>query len=163
MEAFSLMKHSADEETIKRKMKLTYPYHHNIVLDPQHPSNIPSDFPHFKGIKGLVYIFIIIRRGLVCCRLVFSLIAAVMFSKIYCAQFPPQIKLDFLLIFGEEILSRLLERWPTTLEKKIIQQYCKLHSVSHLEELLQLAELAEVGTEVDSDGKCVHEIQKYSS
>ncbi|XP_048854319.1 uncharacterized protein LOC125722176 isoform X2 [Brienomyrus brachyistius] len=49
-EAISLMKHSADEDTVKKKMKLTAVYRRNMVLDPLLSSNILSDFPRFKGL-----------------------------------------------------------------------------------------------------------------
>lgn len=55
-EAISLMKHSADEDTVKNKMKLTFDYRRNKVLDPQQSSSILSDFPRFQDVKGLVII-----------------------------------------------------------------------------------------------------------
>lgn len=55
-EAISLMKYSSDEEMIKKKMKLTFPYRRNMVLDPQQSGNILTDFPRFKNVKGLVCI-----------------------------------------------------------------------------------------------------------
>lgn len=48
------MKHSADEDTIKKKMKLAFDFCHNMVLD------VLSVFPRFKDVKGLVIIFFII-------------------------------------------------------------------------------------------------------
>lgn len=56
-EAIALMKHSADEYTIKKKMKLTFDFRRNMVLDPQQSSNVLSVFPRFKDVKGLVIIF----------------------------------------------------------------------------------------------------------
>ncbi len=56
-EAIALMKHSADEDTIKKKMKLTFDFRRNMVLDPQQSSNVLSVFPGFKDVKGLVIIF----------------------------------------------------------------------------------------------------------
>lgn len=56
-EAITLMKHSADEDTIKKKMKLTFDFRRNMVLDPQQSSNVLSVFPRFKDVKGLVIIF----------------------------------------------------------------------------------------------------------
>nr|XP_057907985.1 uncharacterized protein LOC131104634 isoform X1 [Doryrhamphus excisus] len=53
-EAMSLMKHSADEDTVRKKMKLTFVHRRNMVLVPQQSSNILSDFPRFKDIRGLV-------------------------------------------------------------------------------------------------------------
>lgn len=53
-EAISLMKHSADEDTLKKKMKLTFVYRRNMILDPQQSRDILSDFPRFKDGKGLV-------------------------------------------------------------------------------------------------------------
>ncbi|KAL3972941.1 fibroblast growth factor [Sarotherodon galilaeus] len=113
-EAISLMKHSADEDTVKKKMKLTFVYRHNMVLDPLLSSNILSVFPRFKDIKGLI-------------------------------------EQDFVLMFGEDVSGRLLERWPTTFKRKIIQQGRKLPSISDLEELLLAADSPEDATEVNAD------------
>lgn len=55
-EAIALIKHSADEDTIKKKMKLTFDFRRNMVLDPQQSSNVLSIFPRFKDVKGLVII-----------------------------------------------------------------------------------------------------------
>ncbi|XP_039880756.1 uncharacterized protein LOC120729287 isoform X2 [Simochromis diagramma] len=113
-EAISLMKHSADEDTVKKKMKFTFVYRHNMVLDPLLSSNILSVFPRFKDIKGLI-------------------------------------EQDFVLMFGEDVSGRLLERWPTTFKRKIIQQGRKLPSTSDLEELLLAADSPEDATEVNAD------------
>ncbi|KAJ8417496.1 hypothetical protein AAFF_G00287230 [Aldrovandia affinis] len=53
-EAISLMKHSADEDIVKNKMKLTFDYRRNMILDPQQSCNILFEFPRFKDVKGLV-------------------------------------------------------------------------------------------------------------
>lgn len=55
-EAISLMKHSADEDTIKKIMKLTFVYRRNMILDPKQSSDVLSDYPRFKDVKGLVNI-----------------------------------------------------------------------------------------------------------
>ncbi|XP_039866662.1 uncharacterized protein LOC120720879 isoform X2 [Simochromis diagramma] len=108
------MKHSADEDTVKKKMKLTFVYRHSMVLDLLLSSNILSVSPRFKDIKGLI-------------------------------------EQDFVLMFGEDVSGRLLERWPTTFKRKIIQQGRKLPSTSDLEELLLAADSPEDGTEVNAD------------
>ena len=51
------MKHSTDEDMVKKKMKLTFAYRRSLVLDSVQSSNILSDFPRFKDVKGLVNIF----------------------------------------------------------------------------------------------------------
>ncbi|KAJ8391409.1 hypothetical protein AAFF_G00090390 [Aldrovandia affinis] len=48
------MKHSADEDIVKNKMKLTFDYRRNMILDPQQSCNILFEFPRFKDVKGLV-------------------------------------------------------------------------------------------------------------
>ncbi|XP_025761868.1 uncharacterized protein LOC109197499 isoform X4 [Oreochromis niloticus] len=111
-EAISLMKHSADEDTVKKKMKLTFVYRHNMVLDPLLSSNILSVF-HVSKIS--------------------------------------KIEQDFVLMFGEDVSGRLLERWPTTFKRKIIQQGRKLPSTTDLEELLLAADSPEDATEVNAD------------
>ncbi|CAI5640455.1 unnamed protein product [Oreochromis niloticus] len=113
-DTISLMKHSADEDTVKKKMKLTFVYRHSMVLDLLLSSNILSVFPRFKDIKGLI-------------------------------------EQDFVLMFGEDVSGRLLERWPTTFKRKIIQQDRKLPSTSDLKELLLAADSPEDATEVNAD------------
>ncbi|CAL8357059.1 unnamed protein product [Merluccius merluccius] len=58
---------------------------------------------------------------------------------------------DFVLIFGEDVSGKFLEKWTTTFKKKIIQQCRKLPSTSELEDLLLAADNPEDGTEVDDD------------
>ncbi|XP_063078502.1 uncharacterized protein LOC134468517 [Engraulis encrasicolus] len=53
-EAISVMKHSTDEEMVKRKMKLTFPHRRDLVVDPHQSSEILSIFPRFKDVKGLI-------------------------------------------------------------------------------------------------------------
>ncbi|KAK0135073.1 hypothetical protein N1851_029111 [Merluccius polli] len=108
------MKHCPDEDTIKKKMKLTFDFRRNMVLDPQQSSNVLSVFPRFKDVKGLV-------------------------------------EQDFVLMFGEDVSGKFLEKWTTTFKKKIIQQCRKLPSTSELEDLLLAADTPEDGTEVDDD------------
>ncbi|XP_054914602.1 uncharacterized protein LOC129378319 [Poeciliopsis prolifica] len=80
-EAIALIKHSADEDTIKKKMKLTFDFRRNMVLDPQRSSNILSVFPRFKDVKGLV-------------------------------------EQDFVLMFGEDVSGKFLEKWTTTFKRR---------------------------------------------
>lgn len=58
---------------------------------------------------------------------------------------------DFVLMFGEDVSGKFLEKWTTTFKKKIIQQCRKLPSTSELEDLLLAADTPEDGTEVDDD------------
>uniref|UniRef100_A0AAV2J710 Uncharacterized protein n=1 Tax=Knipowitschia caucasica TaxID=637954 RepID=A0AAV2J710_KNICA len=60
------------------------------------------------------------------------------------------IEQDFVLMFGEGASGKLLERWPTTFKKKVIQQCRKLPSTSEIEELLLAADPPEDVTEVDA-------------
>lgn len=48
------MKYSTDETTVKQKMKMTFEYRHNMVLDNDKSSEVLTEFPRFKDIKGLV-------------------------------------------------------------------------------------------------------------
>lgn len=50
----AFMCHSSDEDTIKKKMKLTFDFRRNMVLDPMQSNEILTIFPRFKDIKGLV-------------------------------------------------------------------------------------------------------------
>ena len=52
----SLMKHSADEEMIKNKMKLTFCHRRIMINHPKLSSKILDEFPRFKDIKGLVIV-----------------------------------------------------------------------------------------------------------
>ncbi|XP_063062090.1 uncharacterized protein LOC134454931 [Engraulis encrasicolus] len=53
-EAISVIKHSTDEEMMKRKIKLTFPHRRDLVVDPHQSSEIVSIFPRFKDVKGLI-------------------------------------------------------------------------------------------------------------
>ncbi|XP_055081790.1 uncharacterized protein LOC117380688 [Periophthalmus magnuspinnatus] len=52
--AMSLMTHSADENTVKKKMKQTFAYRQSMVLDSQLSSNVLSYLPRFKDVTGLI-------------------------------------------------------------------------------------------------------------
>ncbi|XP_061922957.1 uncharacterized protein LOC133662807 isoform X3 [Entelurus aequoreus] len=58
---------------------------------------------------------------------------------------------DFVLMFGENVSGKFVEKWPTTLKKKIIKQCRKLPSIAELEELLMAADPPEDGAEVNVD------------
>lgn len=60
-EAIAFMNHSADEDAVKKKMKLTFDYRRNMVLDPMQSSDILTIFPRFKDVKGLVSKVFIIK------------------------------------------------------------------------------------------------------
>lgn len=48
------MKYSSDEATVKQKMKMTFEYRRNMVLDEEKSSDVLTEFPRFKDVKGLV-------------------------------------------------------------------------------------------------------------
>ena len=58
---------------------------------------------------------------------------------------------DFVMMFGEDVSGKFLEKWTTTFKKKVIQQCRKLPSTSELEDLLLAADTCEDGSEVDYD------------
>lgn len=58
-EAVSLMKHCSDDATIKQKMKMTFEYRRNMIFDPEKSSDVLTEFPRFKDIKGLVIEFLL--------------------------------------------------------------------------------------------------------
>ncbi|XP_041849433.1 uncharacterized protein LOC121645114 isoform X2 [Melanotaenia boesemani] len=53
-EAITFMKHSSDEATIKHKMKMTFGYRRKMVLDKEKSSDVLTEFPRFKDVKGLI-------------------------------------------------------------------------------------------------------------
>jgi len=53
-EAIAFMNHSANEDAVKKNMKLTFDYRRDMVLDPMLSSDILTVFPRFKDVKGLV-------------------------------------------------------------------------------------------------------------
>ncbi|KAI3357230.1 hypothetical protein L3Q82_015687 [Scortum barcoo] len=113
-EAMSFMKHSTDEAAIKQKMKLTFEFRCKMVLDGEKSSEVLTEFPRFKDIRGLI-------------------------------------EQDFILLFGEEIAAKFLERWPTTFKQKVIQQSKALPTSSDLEELIHCAEAPSYEEEMDDD------------
>ncbi|KAM8729083.1 uncharacterized protein AB9X84_026424 [Acanthopagrus schlegelii] len=56
---------------------------------------------------------------------------------------------DFILLFGENVASKFLERWPTTFKQKVIQQCKALPTSSELEELIHSAEATSYEEEMD--------------
>lgn len=53
-EAISFMKYSSDEAAVMQKMKMTFEYRRNMVLDEDRSSEVLTEFPRFKDVKGLV-------------------------------------------------------------------------------------------------------------
>lgn len=53
-EAMSYMKHCSDETAIKQKMQVTFQYRRRLVEDPDKCTNVLTEFPRFKDVKGLV-------------------------------------------------------------------------------------------------------------
>ena len=53
-EAVSFMKYSSDEAAIKQKMKTTFGYRRRMVFDEERSSEVLTEFPRFKDVKGLV-------------------------------------------------------------------------------------------------------------
>lgn len=53
-DAVALMKYCTDEATIKEKMKITFEYSRSMVLNEERSSDVLTEFPRFKDIKGLV-------------------------------------------------------------------------------------------------------------
>ncbi|KAM8751483.1 uncharacterized protein AB9X84_013033 [Acanthopagrus schlegelii] len=111
-EAMSFMKHSSDEAAIKQKMKMTFQYRCNMVLDEEKSPDVLTEFPRFKDVKGLA-------------------------------------EQDFILLFGENVAAKFLERWPTTFKQKVIQQCKALPTLSELEELIHSAEATSYEEEMD--------------
>ncbi|XP_013885434.1 uncharacterized protein LOC106533611 [Austrofundulus limnaeus] len=48
------MKYSSDEATIKNKMKMTFDYRRKMVLDEERSSDVLTEFPRFRDVKGLI-------------------------------------------------------------------------------------------------------------
>lgn len=53
-EAVSFMKHSSNEAAVRQKMKMTFEHRRQMVLDEDKSSDVLTEFPRFKDIKGLV-------------------------------------------------------------------------------------------------------------
>ncbi len=69
---------------------------------------------------------------------------------------------DFVLMFGEDVSGKFLEKWTTTFKKKIIEQCRKLPSTIELEDLLLAADTPEDGTEVDDNNGNYELLLKYN-
>lgn len=52
--AIAVLKHSADEDTVRDKMKATFTYRHLMVNDEKRAADIFSVFPRFLDTPGLV-------------------------------------------------------------------------------------------------------------
>lgn len=57
--------------------------------------------------------------------------------------FTSQVEQDFVLMFGDDVSCRFLDKWTNSFKRKIIQQCRKLPASRELEELLLAAEAAE--------------------
>lgn len=53
-EAMALMRYCSDEASIKQKMKVTFEHCRRMVLDGEKSSDVLTEFPPFKDVKGLV-------------------------------------------------------------------------------------------------------------
>ncbi|KAM4578246.1 uncharacterized protein V3H82_007716 [Fundulus diaphanus] len=53
-EAMALMRYCTDEATIKQKMKMTFQHRRSMVLDVEKSSDVLTEFPRFKDVKGLI-------------------------------------------------------------------------------------------------------------
>ncbi|XP_035990517.1 uncharacterized protein LOC105922585 [Fundulus heteroclitus] len=65
-------------------------------------------------------------------------------------QTAKQIDQNFILEFGEDISSKLLERWPTIFKQKVIQQRKTLLTSSNLEGVIYCAEGASNEKELEN-------------
>lgn len=52
--AIAVLKHCADEDTVREKMKATFSYRHSMVNDENRSANVFSVFPRFLDTSGLV-------------------------------------------------------------------------------------------------------------
>lgn len=52
--AIAVLKHSADDDTVREKMKATFHYRHSMVNDEKEAANVFSVFPRFLDTPGLV-------------------------------------------------------------------------------------------------------------
>lgn len=52
--AIAVLRHSADEDTIREKMKATLIYRHSMVNDEKKAADVFSVFPRFLDTPGLV-------------------------------------------------------------------------------------------------------------
>lgn len=52
--AIAVLKHSADDDTVREKMKATFQYRHSMVHDEKKAPDVFSVFPRFLDTPGLV-------------------------------------------------------------------------------------------------------------
>ncbi|KAK0155276.1 hypothetical protein N1851_002373 [Merluccius polli] len=114
--AISLMKHSADEDTVKKKMKLTFVRRRNIVLDPQQSSNILSECPSPLSLRegGPMSSLRAVPHGY---RPGHQVLAPEPHPQAWLQGRAP-VEQDFVLMFGEGASGKLLKRWPCIFKKK---------------------------------------------
>lgn len=58
------MKYCTDEATIKQKMTMTFQHRRSMVLDGEKSSDVLTEFPRFKDVKGLVITFFAFKHFL---------------------------------------------------------------------------------------------------
>ncbi|CAI5670013.1 unnamed protein product [Oreochromis niloticus] len=131
--AIALLRHSADEETIREKMKATFIYRHSMVSDDKNAADVFIVFPWFLDTPGLVrHLHLLNHRNIPC---------SLQFHSLHLSE------QDFRLLFDEVTANKFLERWPIDLKSKILKES---HGLVPTSELLKLMCNAESATEVEN-------------
>lgn len=131
--AIAVLKHTADENTVREKMKATFSYRQSLVNDEKKAADVFSVFPRFLGTPGLVRHLNLLNNGNIPC----SMQCHLSFLSMY---FALQIEQDFRLLFGEVTANKLLERWPTNFKAKVIKESYGLVPTTELLKLMCNAE-----------------------
>lgn len=159
-EAISFLVHSPEEASVFQKIKMTLQHRQDLVHDPQRTTGVFKTFPHFFDVKGLVS----------CAFLLFKLQCFVWLDvsseqytdhwlDVFACMYDQQLNQDFLLLFGAETASKMLEKWDTAFRPKVIKEAKHLTQST---ELCQLLKAAEKLTENDDTSKLHDMLGLYS-
>lgn len=119
-EAISFLIHSHDEASVFQKMKMTFQYHQDLVHDPQRTTDVFKTFPRLLDVNGLVSCpFHLFTLHCFVARNTLTFLLAFCVFICLCDQ---QLNQDFLLLFGAETASKMLEKWDTTFRAKAINE-----------------------------------------
>ena len=138
--AIAVLRHSADEDTIREKMKTTFIYRQAMVNDESKAADVFLVFPRFLDTPGLVWCLNSLNHQNHQCSIWYH-------SSLLSMYVVLQIEQDFRLLFGEATANTFLERWPTTFRARVIKES---HGLVPTTELLDLMRNAESTAEVEN-------------
>jgi len=135
--AIAVLKHSADEDTIREKMKATFIFRQSMVNTEKSRLGVLSlpkisrhtrckTSPVFKNEKAAKLSFL--KNGPQMWASHMQCVSTLL--SMHCI-FALQMEQDFRLLIGEATANKFLEKWPSTLKRKVITESKPWTSTDH--------------------------------